>query len=98
MHALPRHAAPQFSVVHRRTTHFAYRYVDANDGAALAGLQADGFRGAARGFRFCEPGADAVSVLDWWVRRRPLRPTARRDCHANRFVDSCFYSFVAKAD
>src|SRR2546423_13723141 len=96
MHALPRHAAPQFSVVHRRTTHFAYRYVDANDGAALAGLQADGFRGAARGFRFCEPGADAVSVLDWWDGGRHFCRRGGRVGTETGSVDRSFTSFGLK--
>src|ERR1700687_4999421 len=85
VHALPRHAAPQLSAFHRGTTHIAYRHVDADDRAALAGLSTDAFRGVAGRFWICEPGADAVSFLVWRVCGGPLRPASRGDCHADDY-------------
>src|SRR6266403_4028127 len=97
-HALPRDAAPQLPAIHRGTTHFADWNVDSDDRAALAGLQADGIRGAAGRVRICKPSANAVSFLNWRVRRRPLRPSAQRDWHADGCHDSGVRACGADAD
>src|SRR5882762_8239008 len=88
VHALPRHATPQLSAFHRGTTHIAYRHVDADDRAALASLQADGFGGAAGCVRVRQPGADSLSRVDWRICWGPLRPASRGHVDANRFDDS----------
>src|SRR5258708_25801586 len=58
VHALSRPAAPQFSAFHCRAAGFPHRHVDAIHRTALAGLQTDGFGGAAGSVWIREPGAD----------------------------------------
>src|SRR5260370_19188922 len=58
VHALSRPAASQFSAFHCRAAGFPHRHVDAIHRTALAGLQTDGFGGAAGSVWIREPGAD----------------------------------------
>src|SRR5258708_9134646 len=62
VHALSRPAAPQFSAFHCRAAGFPHRHVDAIQRTALAGLQTDGFGGAAGSVWIREPGADTFFV------------------------------------
>ncbi len=59
--------------------------MDAEHGAAVAGISADAFCGAAGCFWICEPGADALSIFAGRLCGGPLRPASRSDCHADYF-------------
>src|SRR5438270_2761083 len=84
VHALSRIAAPQLPTIFRGTTCFVDWHVDAVDRAALAGLQTYQFRGVTRRFRFRQPNSNLIAGVDRRLRRRPLRPAARRNCYAGR--------------
>src|SRR6267378_2028311 len=81
VHALSRIAASQLPTFFRGTACFAHWHVDAVDRAALAGLQADEFRGAAGRFRFCESDSHFIAGVDRRICRRPLRPASRSEEH-----------------
>src|SRR6266404_3630081 len=87
VHALSRIAASQLPTIFRGATCFADWHVDAVDRAALAGLQADEFRGAAGRFWFCESDSHFIAGVDRRICRRPLRPTSQRHRHADGIDD-----------
>src|SRR5882757_7442863 len=87
VHALSRIAASQLPTIFRGATCFADWHVDAVDRAALAGLQADKFRGAAGRFRFCESDSHFIAGIDRRIRWRPLRPPSQCNRHADRVND-----------
>src|SRR5258708_33718732 len=77
VHALSRIAASQLPTILRGATCFADWHVDAVDRAALAGLQADKFSGAAGRFRFRKSDSHFIAGVDRRILRKPLRPASQ---------------------
>src|SRR5258707_4841328 len=92
VHALSRPAASQFSAFHCRAAGFPHRHVDAIHRTALAGLQTDGFGGAAGTVWIREPGADTFFGVNRRGRGGPLQTASPGEFDADRRHDPGVYA------
>ena len=79
-----RTASSQLPTLLCRPADLAYRHVDADGGAVVAGISHDQFGVAARHRRFLQPDSRVPHGANRRHRGRPLQSPARGDRHANR--------------